>query len=611
LRSPDDARLPSDIHDAAIATAALASLPRPLPNATARPVAAAARARTHAPIRNVVLVSHCDFSGNSALHVLAIARELEQRGLAPTVAVPENSESFDEVQPLPFPVVAYDDAIAGRPVFPDGSGADLVYAFTPRELVRRATVELVRRYGCRHVVHLEDNDLLVLAGELGAVDPITLAALPLPVLDRLVRPRQANPLRAARLLELAAGITVIVPRLLELVPVGVPSAIVPAGFDENVLEPRRPRDEVRAELGLDPGDLVIAYTGTVHALTRDDVRGLYEAVQRLRRDGARAVLVKTGAGSEVTAEFPQLGDGLRDLGHVPRVAIPDVLAAADVLVQPGGTGPFNDFRFPAKIPEYLASGRPVVLPRANVGLELRDGEEALLLDRGDPDEIAAAVIRLASDPELRARIGRAGRAFALRRLRWSASVDRLQALFEEIETAGRAATSPRVLEGADLPAEVIAIVPALPGAAEQEQARLAGIAALCVAPADALAGRGEAADVEALPPPAAPYEQVVYDRLAEPLPGRAWYRLLVPPAEAGALPLYSAWLRKLVLQTALRAPLQAPFLFIDALRVWDSPARTAWLEATRAGVADGIRQFYASQGLAISPGEAELIIRSS
>ena len=78
------------------------------------------------------------------------------------------------------------------------------------------------------------------------------------------------------------------------------------------------------------------------------------------------------------------------------------------------------------------SGRPVVLPRANVGLQLRDGEEALVLRRGDAGEIQGAVGRLAADPELRRRIGEQGRAFALRELGWERVVDRVEAFYREI-----------------------------------------------------------------------------------------------------------------------------------------------------------------------------------
>ena len=87
-----------------------------------------------------------------------------------------------------------------------------------------------------------------------------------------------------------------------------------------------------------------------------------------------------------------------DLGFVSRDRLWDLLAAADVLVQPGGPSPFNDYRFPSKLPDFLACGKPVVLPATNIGRHLADGEEALLLRRGDAAEIFEAVRRLAGDP---------------------------------------------------------------------------------------------------------------------------------------------------------------------------------------------------------------------
>jgi glycosyltransferase involved in cell wall biosynthesis len=238
--------------------------------------------------------------------------------------------------------------------------------------------------------------------------------------------------RGRRFLEHAAGITVIVARLLEHVPDSLPSAVVGAGFDEAVLKPVPARAEVRAEIGLAHDDLAIVYTGSIHRVNLPDMRDLYSAVRALRRDGYPIVLVKTGTNTPAVPDLPELGEGLRDLGLVPRAAVAGVLSAADVLVQPGRPGPYNDYRLPSKLPEFLASGKPVVLPRANLGLELENGEEALVLDHGDSDEIAAAVARLADSPELRRSIGSRGRAFALRELRWERVVDAIVGLYREI-----------------------------------------------------------------------------------------------------------------------------------------------------------------------------------
>src|SRR3954454_15121164 len=105
---------------------------------------------------------------------------------------------------------------------------------------------------------------------------------------------------------------------------------------------------------------------------------------------------------------------------------------ADVLVQPGRADRFNDYRFPSKLPEFFATGRPVVLPRTNVGRFVEDGEEAVLLHRGDALEIAAAVERLLDDDELRAHLGPTARAFAERSFSWRASAEKLRLLYERV-----------------------------------------------------------------------------------------------------------------------------------------------------------------------------------
>jgi glycosyltransferase involved in cell wall biosynthesis len=95
-------------------------------------------------------------------------------------------------------------------------------------------------------------------------------------------------------------------------------------------------------------------------------------------------------------------------------------------VQPGGPGPFNDYRFPSKLPDYLASGRPVVLPHTNIGLHLAHRADAFLLERGDHAEIHEAVLELAADRELRDCIGQSGQQFATRELTWARAADAVE-----------------------------------------------------------------------------------------------------------------------------------------------------------------------------------------
>jgi glycosyltransferase involved in cell wall biosynthesis len=81
--------------------------------------------------------------------------------------------------------------------------------------------------------------------------------------------------------------------------------------------------------------------------------------------------------------------------------------------------------------QAMACGKPIVLSRIR-GLWapdlLRDGENCLLVPPGDRAALAAAIDRLAADPELRARLGRAARDTAERHFSSAAAAASLEAL---------------------------------------------------------------------------------------------------------------------------------------------------------------------------------------
>jgi glycosyltransferase involved in cell wall biosynthesis len=369
--------------------------------------------------RNVLFVSHCNFTGQSAYHVYSIATGLERRGWSPAIAVPGRPLGVRDLGRPTFPVLSFRDAQRGPLKFPDGEGPDIVHAFTPREPVRRLTLDVVRRHGCLYVVHLEDNEMAVRGTLTSTYDPEAIGVF----------------------MEEAAGATVIVDRLRELTPEHVPTAVVWPGYDAAIDRPSRPRPKIRRDLGLEDADVAVIYPGNVHDANVGEVRSLYEAVEMLRAGGRKAVLVRSGLTSVPASRLPKLGGGIRDLGWIRRRRVFELLHAADVLVQPGAPGLFNDYRFPSKLPEFLASGRPVVLPRTNIGLHLEDRVEALLLAEGRAEEIREKIALLDDDSELRERVGARGREFAQRELQWAKSVDRVVDLYGEIRDGAHAALS--------------------------------------------------------------------------------------------------------------------------------------------------------------------------
>lgn len=390
-------------------------------------------------IRNLIFVSHCNFHGNSAMHLYSIANMLTDLGHSCAVCVPAGPETvLDHGRPR-FQVLSYEEGIVQGVTFPNGRSADLVHAWTPRELVRKATMSLVRRYNIPCFVHLEDNEIAILLDDLPRWSLQELERLPARALDAIISNDRIHPHFWRRLLAGAAGVTALIDRLLEFKPAHIPGMVFFPGFDGDFAKIDDRDEKLRAALGIASDELLVAYTGNVHNSNWREVRSLVRGVALLNRRGFKTKLVKTGWNKYVLPELtdPEVAQHVIDRGFLARDEIPKLLAAADALVQPGRSGEFNDYRFPSKLPEFLASGRPVILPRSNIGLILKDGEEALLLERGDSVDIADALQRLAADPELRTRIGHNGRTFALKNLDWAKNVGALSNFYDHCLPSAR------------------------------------------------------------------------------------------------------------------------------------------------------------------------------
>jgi glycosyltransferase involved in cell wall biosynthesis len=134
--------------------------------------------------------------------------------------------------------------------------------------------------------------------------------------------------------------------------------------------------------------------------------------------------------------------GVRFLGY--RNDVPDLMAQASAFV-------FPTIEEGSALVTYeaMAAGLPQVVTEVS-GTVARDGAEALFVPPHDPDALAAALTRLAADPDLAARLGEAARR-RVELFPWSAYGDRV-ALVHRMVAAGSSGLEIQTAVDATLPA---------------------------------------------------------------------------------------------------------------------------------------------------------------
>jgi glycosyltransferase involved in cell wall biosynthesis len=134
--------------------------------------------------------------------------------------------------------------------------------------------------------------------------------------------------------------------------------------------------------------------------------------------------VRADAGSSPLIQFTNA---------IPHSRMPGALAQAEIGVAPfdiAAHGPLalGFYWSPLKIFEYMAAGLPVVAPAVDRIPSLVGHEgEGLLYDPSVSTSLADALVRLADDPPLRARLGAAARERAVAQYSWAAHCRALEA----------------------------------------------------------------------------------------------------------------------------------------------------------------------------------------
>jgi phosphatidylinositol alpha-1,6-mannosyltransferase len=180
---------------------------------------------------------------------------------------------------------------------------------------------------------------------------------------------------------------------------------------------------------------------TVTRLEAREHKGVDTAIRALPRilrsyPEAYYTIVGTGSDQErlqLLARELGVGDHVSFRGFVPDEELAGVYAACDVFVLPSKQEGLGIVYL-----EAMAHAKPVVAARAGgVPEVVIDGQTGLLVEYGDIEALAGAILMLLDDAALRTRLGHAGREHVTSHFSYEQFARRVEEALEKLTTGGQ------------------------------------------------------------------------------------------------------------------------------------------------------------------------------
>lgn len=198
----------------------------------------------------------------------------------------------------------------------------------------------------------------------------------------------------------------------------------PNGVDTQRFRPGIGGARVRAEHSVGDDEILVGFTGTFGPW--HGVETLAEAVTLIPAEARmRFLLVGSGSLRGRVEEILRAGGALGRVhftGAVAHERVPALLDACDVLASPHVplAAGAEFFGSPTKLFEYMAMAKGIVASRLGQIADVLTHEvTALLVEPGDAHALKKALLRLAAQKELRARLGAAARDACIARYTWA------------------------------------------------------------------------------------------------------------------------------------------------------------------------------------------------
>lgn len=202
------------------------------------------------------------------------------------------------------------------------------------------------------------------------------------------------------------------------------------GADTECVRPL-PKEDCRRQLRLPLDAPVINFTG--YAVW--DVQVLLKAFVHVKKAIPNALLQVVGYDKD--GLMPQMvqanphSDSVILQGAVDYAELPVYLGASDVHALPMQDRPDNRARWPMKLGDYFASGRPVVVQNVGDAAKVVEENNLGICTGLSVEEFAQGLIELLLKPQIAGTFGQAAREYAESKMQWTARAEKLLEFYEK------------------------------------------------------------------------------------------------------------------------------------------------------------------------------------
>ena len=213
-----------------------------------------------------------------------------------------------------------------------------------------------------------------------------------------------------------------------LLPNHPPIRLVPFGVDTDHFKP--------ASTERTAGNIRIGYVKSFARKYAPDV--FIEAASTVAKKRKEIDFIMAGRGPlldqmRALADRKGLAGRISFTGFVPHDKVAETMRSLDILVNCSRTESFG-----VVICEASASGLPVIATDVGgIREAMQGGKTGILVPRNDAEALASAMIKLADDPDLRKRMGVAGRTFISTEYEWARCVDKMEGALRLETSANR------------------------------------------------------------------------------------------------------------------------------------------------------------------------------